>query len=54
MVHKTKRFKVDFSDMKSITKAEKMKAMLENKGYNLKSTKQIGFDKWVGTYERDE
>jgi hypothetical protein len=41
----------DDSDIKSIRAAEKKKAMLENKGYNLVKTTQRGFDKWNMVYE---
>jgi hypothetical protein len=52
MVHKIRKVKVDFGNLKSIEKAEKMKSMLENKGYNLISEKIIGFDKFALTYEK--
>ena len=52
MVHKTKRFGVDFSNPKSIKKAEREKTRLENKGYAWKSTKQIGFDKFSFEYSK--
>jgi hypothetical protein len=41
----------DDSDIKSIRAAEKKKAMLENKGYNLVKTTQRGLDKWNMVYE---
>ena len=46
-----RRIEVDFSNLRSIKKAERMKMMLENKGYNLKSSRQVGFDKFVDEYE---
>jgi len=51
MVHKLKKIQVDFNNQKSIVKAEKLKTALENKGYNLKSTKPLGFDKYLLVYE---
>ena len=47
-----KIFNVNFSDINSIKYAERKKNMLENKGYNLKKTRQIGFDKFLMKYER--
>lgn len=43
---------VNFNDVKSILKAERMKIALENKGYNLKSTKRMGLDKYALTYKK--
>lgn len=46
-----KQVEVDWTCMKSIKKAERMKTMLENKGYNLKGTKSVG-GKNVLEYEK--
>lgn len=43
---------VDFDDIKSIKSAEKKKAMLENKGYKLDSTKKLGFSKYIMHYSK--
>jgi hypothetical protein len=45
-------FKVDFNDIKSIKKAEKIKSQLENKGYDLDSAKRTSFDKYLYTYKK--
>ena len=51
MVHKTKKIKVDMNNYESLMKAERMRTRLINKGYNLKSTKRLGIDKYLLVYE---
>lgn len=41
---------VDMNNLESIKRAEKKKTRLENKGHNLISTKQIGFNKFKFIY----
>jgi hypothetical protein len=43
---------VDFDSAKSIKKAEKKKKKLENTGWNLKNTKQMGLNKFKMIYEK--
>jgi hypothetical protein len=47
---KTKFIKVNFNNLKDIAKAERMKAKLENQGYNLKREFPTGYDKFVMIY----
>lgn len=43
---------VDDNDEMSILHAERKKARLENTGYNLVSTEQLNFNKFILTYEK--
>lgn len=45
---------LDDTNIKSIRNAERQKTALENKGYSLISTQQVGFDKWVFKYNTVE
>ena len=46
-----KSITINNNNEKSIKSVERLKARLENKGFNLIETKQIGFDRWVLIYE---
>lgn len=50
----TKTIKVNYSDLKNIKKAETLKERLENKGFNLIDTRQIGFDIFLLSYSNYE
>jgi hypothetical protein len=43
---------VNFSNLSSIKKSEKIKQLLENQGFNLIKTRQTGFDKFQDVYQK--
>jgi len=47
---KKQKVKVDFNNSESYKQAEKKKAYLENHGYQFKSSKAVGYDKWEMEY----
>jgi hypothetical protein len=47
---KTKDFIVNNTDLKSISRAEKIKTRLENKGYTLGNIQNLGFDLYKFIY----
>ena len=47
---KTKDFTVNNTDLKSISRAEKIKTRLENKGYTLGNIQNLGFDLYKFIY----
>lgn len=50
--HDYKSFKVNFNNLKSMKKAENIKAKLENGGYNQVSMTPIGYDKFILVYKK--
>ena len=44
--------RVDFGDSNSVKEAVRVKAMLENKGFNLVTTAQTGLGKFMLIYKR--
>lgn len=47
-----KKIKVNFDDYKSIISSQKKKSRLEDEGYKLKKTSQIGFSKFLLIFRR--
>jgi len=47
-----KEILINDNDLNSIKKSERLKAQLENKGFNLKKTIQIGLFKFKMIYEK--
>ena len=46
-----KTIKIDFTDVKSVENAKRVKARLENEGLSLVKTEQLGLDVWRLLYE---